>query len=245
MKRFLVTGASRGIGRAVTEAAMKSGASVVATARDKAALLELSGDHVETFAGDLTSADARVGLIKMCGSLDHVVLCAGIAMHEEIRHLQEDTLRATFELNFFSHALLARDLLGKIRSGGSITFISSTLAQRAAKTTAAYAASKAALESLTRTMALELAPDIRVNAIAPGLVDTAMARALRLAPGESPPVGEERAEREDAQFDAMNAMHPIGRVGKPAELAELILHMAQSAWMTGSVVTYDGGLSLV
>jgi 3-oxoacyl-[acyl-carrier protein] reductase len=246
MKRFLVTGASRGIGRAVAEAALASGASVLATARSEATLRELfaTGEHVDTFAADLTSAEDRLGLIQVCGGLDHVVLCAGVAMHEDIHHLQEDTLRSTFELNFFAQALLARDLLGEIQTGGSITFVSSTLAQRAAKTTAAYAASKAAIESLARTMALELAPGIRVNAVSPGLVDTDMARALRLQPGEVAPVGEERRKREASQYEAMAAMHPMGRMGQPAELADLILHVSQSAWMTGSIVTFDGGLSL-
>lgn len=246
MKRFLVTGASRGIGRAVAEAVIASGASLLASARTQDALAELStSEHVDICAADLTSAEDRLALIQKCSGLDHVVLCAGVAMHEEIRDLQEDTLRSTFELNFFAQALLARDLLSKIQSGGSITFVSSTLAQRAAKTTAAYAASKAALESLTRTMALELAPNVRVNAVAPGLVDTDMARALRLEPGEAAPTGEERQRREAAQHQSMNAMHPMGRMGQPSEVAELILHVCQSAWMTGSTVTLDGGLSLV
>lgn len=245
MKRFLVTGASRGIGRAVAEAVIASGASLFASARSRDALAELStSENVNICPADLSSAEERQALVQSCHELDHVVLCAGVAMHEEVRVLQEDALRSTFELNFFAQALLARDLLSQIRTGGSITFVSSTLAQRAAKTTAAYAASKAALESLARTMALELAPAIRVNAVAPGLVDTDMARALRLQPGEIAPSGEERKRREAKQHEFMNAMHPMGRMGRPAEVAELILQVSQSEWMTGSVVTLDGGLSL-
>ncbi|MFK7998972.1 MAG: SDR family NAD(P)-dependent oxidoreductase [Polyangiales bacterium] len=244
MRRFLVTGASRGIGRAVAEAVISSGASLLASARNSDALAELSADRVDVFAADLTSAEDRLALLESCHELDHVVLCAGVAMHEEVRGLQEDTLRSTFELNFFAQALLARDLIPRIRPGGSITFVSSTLAQRAARSTAAYAASKAALESFTRTMALELAPEIRVNAVAPGLVDTDMARALRLQPGEAVPTDEERKRREAEQQKFMNSMHPLGRMGRPTEVAELILQVSQSAWMTGSIVTLDGGLSL-
>lgn len=246
MRRFLVTGASRGIGHAVAGAVVASGAYLLASARSRDALAELStSENVDVCSADLSSAEERQALVQSCHELDHVILCAGVAMHEEVRVLQEDTLRATFELNFFAQALLARDLLSRIRAGGSITFVSSTLAQRAARATAAYAASKAAIESLTRTMALELAPALRVNAVAPGLVDTDMARALRLQPGEALPTGEERKRREGEQHEFMNAMHPMGRMGRPSEVAELILQVSQSAWMTGSVVTLDGGLSLV
>ena len=104
--------------------------------------------------------------------------------------------------------------------------------------------SKAGLEAWTRGLALELAPAIRVNAVAPGLVDTNMARALRLDRDEQMPEHDERVLRETAQLGEMASLHPLARLGQPLEVAALILHVAQSEWMTGSVVTLDGGLSL-
>lgn len=249
MKRFLVSGASRGIGRSVAELAVARGAAVVVNGRDEVALGQVcaaatGAGSVVSCPGDLTSKEDRERLVAASGALDYVVLCAGVAQHESIQDLREETMRSTFEVNFFAQALLARDLVSKVREGGSFTFVSSTLASRAAKNTAAYAASKAALEAWVRTMALELAPAVRVNAVAPGLVETDMARHLRLLPGEAMPAGEELKKRQAKQIQEMDALHPLGRVGQPEEVAELILQVSQSPWMTGSIVTHDGGLSL-
>ena len=123
--------------------------------------------------------------------------------------------------------------------------LSSTLAMRPAPTTIAYAASKAALIAMVKAAALELAPDgIRVNAVAPGVVETDMTRALRLAPGEPMPLGEEHEARVAAQLDALRRLHPLGRLGTPEEIAEAITFVLDAAWATGSVLTIDGGLTM-
>jgi len=110
--------------------------------------------------------------------------------------------------------------------------------------TAVYAATKAGLNALTRTLALELAPHgIRVNAVLPGGVDTDMLRAPRLRPGEA--LGEaEISERVESQLAALRALHPLGRLGTPAEVASVIVATLDQAWQTGSLITIDGGLSL-
>jgi NAD(P)-dependent dehydrogenase (short-subunit alcohol dehydrogenase family) len=125
-------------------------------------------------------------------------------------------------------------------------FVTSTLADRPAPTTTVYGATKGALTSMTRTLALELAPDrIRVNALAPGVIDTDMVRAPRLAPGEAMPEGDARRAREEAQLAELARLHPIGRVGRPEEVAEAADFLLHAQFATGTVLVLDGGLSLV
>jgi NAD(P)-dependent dehydrogenase (short-subunit alcohol dehydrogenase family) len=108
-----------------------------------------------------------------------------------------------------------------------------------------YAITKGAVSSMTRALAIELAPArIRVNAIAPGVIDTEMVRAPRLAPGESMPVGEARKAREDAQIAELARLHPLGRVGTALELADAAAFLLEAPFATGTIFTLDGGLSL-
>jgi 3-oxoacyl-[acyl-carrier protein] reductase len=123
------------------------------------------------------------------------------------------------------------------RGQGAIVFIASTLVERAAKLTAAYAASKAAVVSAARSLALELAPQVRCNVVAPGLVDTDMIRASR----SGQPLGEAELA---AQLESLRALHPLGRLGRPEEVADAVCFLLRSEWITGSVLTVDGGLSL-
>ena len=249
-KPFLVTGASRGIGRAVCRALIERGEHIVAVARDKAALSKLAKDapgQVVVVPADLADADARCELPDVVqrefGGLSGVVHAAGVALHQPLAALKEGALRTTFELNFFIPVLLTRKLAPMIIDGGSVTFISSTLASRPAANTLAYSASKAALEAALKTMALELAPRLRVNAVAPGLVDTAMTRVLRLEPGQTAPTGpalERQLREQQARFAAMA---PLGRMGRAEEIAEATCALIASEWSTGTVLVLDGGLS--
>jgi 3-oxoacyl-[acyl-carrier protein] reductase len=141
--------------------------------------------------------------------------------------------------------LLSQAVADRMRGrGGAIINVSSTLSERVARFTAAYAATKAGLNALTRSLALELAPHgIRVNAVLPGGVDTDMLRAPRLRPGEV--LGEaELSERVESQLAALRALHPLGRLGTPAEVASVIVATLDQEWQTGSLITIDGGLSL-
>jgi NAD(P)-dependent dehydrogenase (short-subunit alcohol dehydrogenase family) len=124
--------------------------------------------------------------------------------------------------------------------GGAMVVVASTLATHTATGTAAYAASKAALVAAARTFARELAPTVRVNVVAPGVVDTDMVRAPRrpLAPGEV---------REDvvrAELATLRALHPLARLGTPDDVAAAVQYLLEAAWVTGSVLTVDGGLTL-
>ncbi len=254
MARYLVTGATRGIGRAIAEALLARGDGVWAVGRDQSSLDTLEAmapSRVRCASVELADPEARLQLIKVVranvkddGPLDGLVFAAGIARHVTARRCSEETMRSLMTVNFHAPAWLAGQLAPCVGDGGSVLFLSGTLAQRPVAESGAYAASKAALEAYAKAFALEEAPRVRVNVLAPGLVDTAMARTLRLSEGEAMPLGPERQSREKAQREAMASWHPMGRLGQPEEVAEAALQLLDACWSTGTVLTLDGGISL-
>lgn len=241
-ERVLVTGASRGIGRAVAQKLLDGGRRVVAVARGEVDL------DVPTIRADLTlESDIVARACAAHGGLDALVHAAGVAPHAPLEAITDAQLEETWNLHVRAALKLTQGLAAHLRADGrpgSVVHVASTLGLRPAAGTLAYSASKAALIALTRAAALELAPaGIRVNAVAPGLVDTDMTRSLRLSPGEPMPSGEEYARRLEAQLEWMRALHPLGRLGTPDEVADAILYLLDAAWVTGTILTVDGGLT--
>jgi NAD(P)-dependent dehydrogenase (short-subunit alcohol dehydrogenase family) len=252
--RVLLTGATRGIGRAVFEALLARGASIAAVARDDETLARLrdeAPERVHPFAIDLSDPSARRDLVSRAvsalGAIDAFVSCAGIARHRELLAVTEADLAHHLEVNFVAPFFLSRDVAAHVKARGapaSIVLVGSTLAMRPAPLTAAYAASKGALHAAARALALELAPHgVRVNAVAPGVVDTEMVRVPRLHEGEPEPAGEARAHRIDAELAALRALHPLGRLGEPGDVAGAVLHLLDAEWTTGTTLVVDGGLT--
>lgn len=248
----IVTGATRGIGRAVVDAIVARDGKVVAIARDEAALsaIEVSNpQRIRALAVDLEDvgaiSEAAGRAIDAFGSVDGLVNCAGIARYEPVGAISLDSVEAQLRVNLVAPLLLSQALTPHFRGrGGSIVNVSSTLAERVAHHTLVYAATKAALNAVTRGLALELAPaGVRVNAVLPGGVETDMLRTPRLRPGETldPP---ELAARVESQLAGLAALHPLGRLGTPEEVAAVIISVLDQTWQTGSLVTIDGGLSL-
>ncbi|MGB5194914.1 MAG: SDR family oxidoreductase, partial [Polyangiales bacterium] len=170
---------------------------------------------------------------------------AGIALYEAVGAIRPDSIDAQLRVNLVAPLLLSQAVADHMRErGGAIVNVSSTLSERVAPQTAVYAATKAALNTLTKSLALELAPyGIRVNAVLPGGVDTDMLRTPRLRRGES--LNEvELQERVESQLGALAALHPLGRLGVPSEVASVIVAALDQPWQTGSLITVDGGLSL-
>lgn len=248
----VVTGATRGIGRAIVDAILHRGGNVVAIARNEDALSALEASNPGRLRGlsaDLEDAGGMAGLatraIAAFGSVDGLVNCAGIARHEPVGAIRRSSVAAQLEVNFISPILLSQALaphLGERK--GSIVNVSSTLSERVARNTLVYAASKAALNAATKGLALELAPiGVRVNAVLPGGVETDMLRTPPLSPGEC--LGPEETEaRVDAHLAGLAALHPLGRLGRPEEVAAVVISVLDQAWQTGSLVTIDGGLSV-
>ena len=248
----IVTGATRGIGRATVEAILDRGGKVVAIARNEEALrvLEASeAERIRAVAVDLEDVarvpEAAQRAIDAFGSVDGLVNCAGIARYESVGAIGLDSIEAQVRVNLVAPLLLSQAVAEHLRGrGGAIVNVSSTLSERVAQNTVVYAATKAALNTLTKGLALELAPArVRVNAVLPGGVETDMLRIPRLRPRESL-TGAELEQRVESQLAALAALHPLGRLGKPEEVAAVIINVLDQTWQTGSLVTIDGGLSL-
>ena len=248
----VVTGATRGIGRATVDAILERGGKVVAIARDERLLAALQGsapNRIRALGADLEHLDRIPDLANRAndafGSVDGLVNCAGIARYEPVGAIGLDSVEAQLRVNLVAPLLLSQALAVHFRvPGGSIVNVSSTLSERAAPHTVVYAATKAALNAVTKGLALELAPaGVRVNAVLPGGVETDMLRTPRLRPGETLDPGEIEA-RVASQLAGLAALHPLGRLGTPQEVASVIIGVLDQTWQTGSLVTIDGGLSL-
>lgn len=251
-RKVLVTGGGSGIGLAVAEALLRAGGQVAVSARRverlEAVVRAWPGQAV-ALPCDLASPSERAGLLararEALGGLDGLVHSAGLVEHQPLGHISEDALRAQLEVNLVAPLRLGEEALSVLESGGGVVFIASTLALRPLPTSAVYSAAKAGLLAAMRSLALAGAERrIRANAVCPGVVDTEMVRAPRLAPGESPPEGEELERRISAQVATLGALHPLGRLGKAEEVAEAVVHLLSAPWTTGSELVIDGGLLL-
>lgn len=250
--RVIVTGATRGIGRATMEAILERGGRVVGIASDVDALAAIESAHpdrVRGVAAHLQNVDQLPSVadraVEAFGGVDGLVNCAGVARYEPVGAIQPDSVDAQVRVNLVAPLLLSQAVAEHMRDqGGSIVNVSSTLSERVAQLTAVYAATKAALNAVTKGLALELAPySIRVNAVLPGGVDTDMLRTPRLRPGESL-TDAQIEQRVQSQLASLSALHPLGRLGTPAEVAAVIVATLDHTWQTGSLITIDGGLSL-
>ncbi len=185
---MVVTGATRGIGRATAHAILERGGQVIAIGRNAGLLDQLRRENEERIrivAADLTDLENLPSVAEEAFAafegVDGLVNSAGMARHERVGTIKLESLEAQLRLNLMAPLLLSQLVAEHLGSrGGAIVNVSSTLSERVAPGTAAYAATKAALNAITKALALELAPGVRVNAVLPGVVDTDMIRAPRL-----------------------------------------------------------------
>jgi NAD(P)-dependent dehydrogenase (short-subunit alcohol dehydrogenase family) len=212
-----------------------------------AELAEQYPQRVSTIALDLGERGAPEWVIdeaiRLRGGIDELVCAAGIVRYTAVGHVREVELHEQLAVNFVAPFLMTQRAGTHMRAcgRGAVVLVSSTLAQHPAAQTAAYSASKAALVAATRSFALELAPVVRVNALAPGVVDTDMVR----VPREHAPIDPtERAQSVAAQLEKLRALHPLGRLGTAQDIADAALFLLEATWMSGTVLTIDGGLSV-
>ena len=239
----LVTGGTRGIGRAIVDAYVAAGAPVCVLARkpdelaETEAAVRAAGGTIITVAGSAGDPEIIESAVARCvgelGSLDILVNNAATnPAFGPMIETESAKVRKVLEVNVEGALLLAQAAwrAWMRERGGVILNIASVGGIQPSPFIGIYNASKAALVHMTKQLALELAPDVRVNALAPGLVKTHMARALW-----------------EADEEGIARRHPMRRIGAPDDIAGAALYLASdtAAWLTGAVLVIDGGLSLV
>ena len=238
-KKVLVTGAGHGIGRAIARAFIGEGALVAINdiIPDRvAAVVEKLGSHCCGVAGDISDTEEARSVVSRAagelGGMDIVVSNAGLYPSHAFLEMDINDWDRVMAVNVRGTFLIcqaAAQQMVKNKQAGVIVTISSGSARFARIGSAHYCASKAAIVMLTRVMALELAPyRIRVNSVSPGIIDV---------PGGQP--------LSEAYKQAMTLMVPWGRLGRPEDVANLVLLVSDPAagYMTGQVIPVDGGLS--
>jgi 3-oxoacyl-[acyl-carrier protein] reductase len=235
----VVTGSGQGIGRAIAWGLADAGCDVVLNARRiddlevTAAGVRERGRETLIVAGDIRDLSEELAdrTMERFGRIDIWVNNVGGSDEKTTRTLidtPDDVFRAQLELNLTSAFQGCKAAAKRMQPGSSIVNISSGAGMRGSPYTGAYAAAKAGMNNLSETLALELAPDIRVNTVAPGPVATeAFSEVLNT----------------DGQHDAIAATIPLGRIGRPDDIAGAVLYLVSDAasWVTGQLILVAGG----
>ncbi|KPK62110.1 MAG: hypothetical protein AMS21_08120 [Gemmatimonas sp. SG8_38_2] len=240
-KSAVVTGAAHGIGRAIALRFVEEGATVYALDRDERALAELSG--VASSAGRITavvcdcadegSVSAAAARIPDGGAVDVLVNNAGInPSPRSLTETEPADWDDIIEGNLRSVYLVSHALIPRMARGGSVVNLGSILGLTGVKSCSAYTASKGAIIALTRSMARDYAPDLRVNCICPGAIETEMFETY-LARSADP----------EAERRRIASAIPLGRLGTPEDIAQAALYLAsaESSFITGTILAVDGG----
>lgn len=245
MSRFenrvvVVAGGNSGIGRAVAEQMISEGAHVCCLDKDQgeppAAAADVAGSFhaIRVDARDEQAMrNAIDAAAESAGRIDVLVNAVGIELVEEAQRTSADQWDRVLDTNLKSYFLAIKAVIPHMHDGGAIVNVASQLAMVGASRFSAYTASKAGILGMTRSLALELAPKgIRVNAVCPGAVDTPLLR-RQFEHGDGP----------QGSMDELVGMHPVGRLGRPEEIAAPIAFLAgeDASFITGSELVVDGG----
>jgi NAD(P)-dependent dehydrogenase (short-subunit alcohol dehydrogenase family) len=227
---ILIIGGTSGIGFAAAQLFVSSGSNVVIVGRNKAKLetaLRAIGPSAQGEIADATDRPALNALFERHGTIGHLVLVAagggGAGLFPEI---QCGVLRDGFDGKFWAQWNAAQSSLPFLAPAGSITFITAAASRHASPGTSGLAAINGALDRMVPALARELAP-IRVNAISPGIISTAW-----------------WLDRPPELFKSLSGQAPLGRAGKPEEVADAVVFLVRNAFITGVVLDVDGGLHL-
>lgn len=233
-RRVVVMGGGSGIGEATAALFAAGGAEVIITGRT-AEKLELAakriGNNVSAAVVDASSPTQLAEFFAATSDIDHLVIgVSGSIGAGEFATLDLAQLRVGFEAKFWAHLQTLQAALSSLRSDGSVVFITAASAQAALPGTAGLAAINGALEKAVPPLATELAP-LRVNAVSPGIVDTPWWDGLP-------------ADQRASLFQEHGDSLPLGRIGRPDEIAQAIYLMATNPNITGSILEVGGGVHL-
>ncbi|MEU2339012.1 SDR family oxidoreductase [Streptomyces sp. NPDC013172] len=234
-QRVVVVGGTSGIGLAVAAGAARGGARVVVASRWQGnvdAALKVLPEGTEGGVLDAGDEEAVRGFFAAVGAFDHLVYTAGDSLLlESVAATDLAAARSFLDTRLWGAYAAVKHGVGSIRPGGSVVLTTGTAGRRPLPGSSVVSALCGAMESLTRALAVELAP-LRVNVVSPGMVRTELWRELP------------EADREGLFRSSAESL-PVGRVGEPADVAEAYLYLMRGGYSTGSVVVVDGGGTLV
>ena len=229
--RVVITGGSSGIGLATARALAQQNARVIIASRSREKLDRARkevGKNCEAHELDVTDEDAVKRFFDTIGNFDHLVMPAAKALLGPFLEVPAAAVRELIESKLWGQYHTARHGAPKLGKGSSITFFAGIVSRKPMVGTSSYTIVAGAVESLTRCLAIELAP-IRVNCVAPGVIDTPVWRDL---------MPEDQVK---GQFGAVSSMLPVKRVGTPEDVAQAVLYLMANGFATGSIVDVDGG----
>lgn len=233
-KIILITGASSGIGRSTAIECSRLGAKVIITARNEERLKEtfsqLEGEGHQMILADLSSNDDIDAIVSQLPEIDGLVNNAGFTKMRPILQINEQVFKDIMQVNTFAPIMLTQKIIKKKKlRQGSIVFTSSMAAIKSSPANSMYGCSKAAISNFVKNAARDFASkQIRVNAVCPSMVETEIMKDDMLS---------------DEQIAASKASYPLGRWGKPEEIAWAIIYLLSDAtkWITGINLIIDGG----
>ncbi len=230
-KHVVVIGGSSGMGKATAKLAVALGAKVTIASRSLAKLEAAAADiggGVQIAPVDTTNETGMKSWASGLEKVDHLVISASSAARGAFAELPTTDLRAMFEAKFIGPYVAAREVLPVLTEGGSITFFSGVLSRRPSAGATGLGAVNAAVEALSKGLALELSNRARVNCISPGMVATEAYAAMS-------------NEAREAMFAQVGNSLPVGRIGEAEDIAQAVIMAMTNGYLTGAVLDVDGG----
>ena len=223
-KNILLIGGSHGIGLSIVEQ-LQEHHSIFVASRTKDGLDEATVNHIPF---DVLSDTLDVSLLP--DAIHGFVYCPGSIDLKPFKMLSLSTFQDDMQLNFFSLVKVLKEIMPHMTEGASMVFFSTVAVGMGMPYHTSVAASKGAVEGFAKALAAEYAPKFRVNVVAPSLTDTPLAKRLL---------------NNDRKKETMAQRHPLKRIGKPEDIANMVTFLldAKSDWMTGQVISVDGGMS--
>lgn len=233
-KKIVVIGGSSGMGLAVAKAVAAEGAKLIVASRSESKLDRAKaeiGGQTEAYQLDISSEEAVKNFFDKVGDFDALVITAFMALSGAFMEVEPAKARQVFENKFWGSYYTAKYGAAKLNKNGSIVFFSGSAAEKPIAGISAIAAANGAIESLARSLAVELGT-IRVNVVSPGLVAT-------------PTYSGMPEEQRKNYFNSVANALPVKRIGQPEDIAQAVLYLLKNGFTTGATINIDGGVRLI